>query len=446
MDAQEAQKLFGDSKKEIGLGCPPDDFGENADMALADFCSPQAKLVVGEVARWIVDLPVPDAAIPTTFGNRMNVWGTTDGNPPPGVAEATNTIATPNLFPSDFIIRGFVVRVLVPPEGRLIRGAWCPVGTSPDLPGIPDAWTQNDWSNGCFGTFGGGSPTEPTPGMILSGLACWKAAYPFMNAYELRVGQNHQDSLIKQPLTSIATVEPFTEAEAAGNVYGASIDDINAFNQRMGTILGNGNQFLGANFKRLGSMQNATPVNVGDFTVSREEDGEPTMWGGPGIPQNPMVKEPFLLNTPLFWPAGHSISIEFVVSSSFYQAQMQRWLSVTGGVGGQPGMDLNLPPSFAMSQIAGYTGIAPTVPTATSMLEQTLDSSQSQVAQQTLVGRFLGKYGRMVWEVDVIGWRVTNPSWQPVVARAIHKGRIVAPVGYGSITSLMHDLRRGSST
>ena len=433
---------FGDARKELGLGCPPTDYGENVDQALADFCNPQARLVIGESARWIVDLPVADAVIPTTFGNRMNVWGTQDETPPPGVAEATNTVATPNLFPSDFIIRGFQVRILVPPEGRLIRGAWLPVGTNGALPGIPDAWTINDVTNGAFGTVG--ALGTPTPGMILSGLACWKVGYAAANAYELRVGIDHQNALIRQPLTTLATVEPFSEAEAAGNVFGANIDDINKFNQRMVALnVAPGFQFLPPNFKRLGALT-VGGVDVGDFTVSREEDGSPTMWGGPGIPGNPNQKDPLVLHTPLFWPAGHSISIEFGVSSNFYLAEMQRWLSATGGTGGNAGADLNLPPSALVAAQGGYTGLTPTTPGATGMLEQTLDTMPVNVAQQTVAGRMIGKFGRMVFEVTVMGWRLTNPSWHPVVARAINKGAIAAPVGYGTLAPYMERLRAQS--
>ena len=39
------------------------------------------------------------------------------------------------------------------------------------------------------------------------------------------------------------------------------------------------------------------------------------------------------------------MSISLDVNDQAYQTTFQRWLSVTGGSGGQPGADLNLPPS-----------------------------------------------------------------------------------------------------
>lgn len=434
-----APHQFKDARKELGLGCPPEDYGTNADQALADFCSPQSRLEVGETARWIIDTPVLDNTIVTTFGNRWNVWGTRDEQPPPGVAEATNTMATPNLFPGNFLIRGFQVRILVPPEGRLIRGALYNVPSgSFALPGIADDWTQNDWTNGAFGTLPAGA-TEPVKALLYSGTACWKVAYPLVNAMELNIGQNHQDSLIKQPLTACATVQPFTEAEAAGTVYGGSIDDVNAFNQRM-VDLGSAQQFILPAFKRLGALT-VGGVDVGDFTVSREEDGEPTMWGGPGVPVSPFQRTPFLLDVPMFWPAGQSLSILLDVSSSRYLQQAQRWLSVTGGSGGNTGADLNLPPSNLLAGVVGYTGLAPTTSGATGMLEQTLDAAPVNVAQQSEVGRAVLKFGRMVIEIVAYGWRMTNPSWEPVVARAIRKGAIIAPAGHGSLNMYMRELQ-----
>jgi hypothetical protein len=51
--------------------------------------------------------------------------------------------------------------------------------------------------------------------------------------------------------------------------------------------------------------------------------------------------------------------------------------------------------------------------------------------------RCLLKAGAMVFEVAVIGFRVGNPKWGPVVANAIKRGVISAPNGYGSLTTYL---------
>lgn len=428
---------FKDAKKEIGLGLPPDAYGDNADLAIADQCSPQARIVVAEVARWRTDLPVLDTVIPGTYGDRLSPWNTPDGDPPPGVTTATNTLSTPGLFATDMILRGLSVRILVEPEARLIRGNFYnPGGTPANLPGSPDVFTQNDLLNNALGLAQGQG--APLPAELLFGMATWKAAFAFVNAYELIVGKNHQDRLIAEPLTQVAHIEPFAEAEAAGMVFGSNQDRVNELNARLSN-LGVLNQFMPVYAKRLGALTPAPGVVVSDFAPSREEDGSMTMWGGIGIPQNMLQHDPYLFTTPIFWPAGHPIGIFFSVNDEAYQAQFQRWLSLTGGVGGQTGADLSLPFSPTIAAAAGFNGVSPSVTGANVMLEQTLDVNiaPQNITEQVQTNRAILKAGSMVFEVAAIGFRVGNPKWMPLVARAIKAGAISAPNGWGSLASYM---------
>jgi hypothetical protein len=425
-----------DAKKEIGLGLPPDAYGENCDMVLADQCSPQSRVVIAEVARWRVDFPILDEQIAKTFGNNINVWGTPDGQAPSGVTTATNTLATPGIFAADMILRGFSIRVLVEPEARLIRANFFNPGASSNIPGSPDCFTQLDVTNGALGLAGGQS--TPTAAEVLYGMATWKSAFAFVNAYNLLVGKDYQDQLIREPLTQCAHIEPFATAEAAGLAFGSNQDRINELNQRL-TTLGIANQLLPIFAKRLGSLTIAGPLIVSDFTPSREEDGSQTMFGGIGVPMGHLHHDPYLFSTPLFWPAGHPLSIEFQVNDPRYQASFQRWLSVTGGVGGQAGQDLNLQPSASIAAVAGYNSLSPSTTGAAIMLEQTLDvvPAPTNNTQQQNVSRALLKSGAMVIEVAAIGHRVSSPAWCPVVARAIKQGAISAPRGYGSLAAWM---------
>jgi hypothetical protein len=432
-----ATQLLGrEAKKEIGLGQPPSAFGTGGcDTFLADQCSTSAPITIAEVAQWRVDLPVADAAIGTTFGDRLNVWGTADNTPPAGVTSASNTLATPQLFACDMVLRGIRIRVLVEPEARTIMGNFVDITEPGNLPGSPDVWTINDFNN-ALGLVGQGTEGGVTQGMIpaefLWGIPTWKAAYAFMQAYEIAVLKNHQDALIKEPLTQIGTIEPFAEAEAAGMAFASNQDRVLVLNQRL-VQLGIGQQFIPEYYKRLGALTVAG-ADVGDFTASREADASSAMFGGIGVPTPwARVREPYLFNQPIFWPAGHPMAIQFIVNNNSYQQDFQRWLSVTGGNAGNAGADLNLP----FSNVPGFSGIMPTVSATPTMLEQTLDTVPVNVPQRVQTNRALTKGGTMLFEIGAIGWRMSNPAWGPVVARAIAAGAILAPQGYGTLTTYL---------
>jgi hypothetical protein len=423
-----------DARKELGLGMPPETFGDGA-VALADMCSPNARIPVAETARWRVDLPISDVQIAKTFGNRINVWGTTDGQAPDGVSTASNTLGTPGLFADDMVLCGFRIRVLVEPEGRLIKGAVFNPGASSSLPGIPDDWTQADIANNLFGLAQGQSALLPA--QILYGIATWKAAYYFVNAYELFIGRSHQDAVFKQPLTETAHVEPFAMAEAAGLSFGSNQDRINELNARLSALgaAASGLQFAPSMWKRLGVVL-AGGNEVSDVTPSREEDGDVTMFGGIGVPMDHMWI-PLRFPLPIFWPAGKSIIIEFQVNDPKSQADFQRWLSITGGNNGNAGSDLSLPYSAQIAAVPGYTGLSPTTPGAGTMPEQSLDLAPVIVNNQVQANRCILKAGSLIFEVSAEGYRVGSPGWAPYVARAIRAGEIIAPHGYGNLVSYL---------
>jgi len=435
-----AQNAFSrEARKEIGLGQPPESYGSNCDTFLASQCAPQGRIEIAEVAQWRTDLPVADAAIGTTYSTRLNIWTTPDNQPPPGVTSSSNTLATPAIFASDMVIRGIRVRILVEPEARTIMGNF--VDIADNLPGSPDVWTIHDLNN-ALGLVGQGTEGGITQFMIpaefLWGIPTWKAAYAFWQGFELAVLKNHQDALIKEPLTQVGTIQPFAEAEAAGLAFASNQDRVLVLNDRL-VQLSQTQQFLPEYFKRLGALT-VGGLDVGDFTASREADASSAMFGGIGVPTPwSCCREPFLFNQPMFWPAGHPMNIQLIVNNQTYQTDFQRWLSVTGGNGGNVGEDLNLP----LSHVTGMSGIMPTVSASPTMLEQTLDVSPTpviNVPQQVQTNRAILKGGTMLFEIGVIGWRCSNPRWGPVLARAISSGAILAPQGYGSLTTYLSSL------
>jgi len=441
-----------EARKELGLGQSPDIWGTNADAALAQMLSPTGRIEIVEVAQWRVDIPVADSAIPGTYGDRINVWGTSDGQPPQGVTAATNTLATPGVFPADMLIRGLSVRILVTPEGRLIPGNFVDAAGLVNLPASVDVATQNDVA--------GETDTEPPvaynclnlatlgqaeqsilPSQLLYGFPSWRVAYNLVLAYELTLLRNHQEQLIREPLTQVAHIEPFADAHAAGLAFACSQEAVLSLNERLVGMGLTTQQFMPVFFERYGSATGAIPLgttppttspgNVGVFTVSRERTAQSAVFGAIGIPQNRIQRDPYLFPVPVFWPHGAPMAIQFLANNEAYQAEFQRWLSLTGGVGGQQGRDLDLP----FSLVNGLSGIMPSslVPGVTTV-EQTLDPQNPiLVSQQTQTNLALLKYGPLLLEIGVIGCRMSNPAWGPIVARAIRAGAIMAPMGWGDL-------------
>jgi hypothetical protein len=411
------------AKRELGMGAPPPPDATQADQMLARLvCDPSAKVDVVEVAEWILDFPQLDNTIVNTWGPRINVFGTPDSQPPPGITDANNTLPVPGMPSSDYVVTGLLVACYVEPEARLIRGnAWNPAGSIVQ-PASPDVFTANDLANGAISGVAGFAGSDYKAALLLWGMPSWRWAYNFVLGYELNWFKEHQTSLIKEPLTKIAMIQPFAESDAAGIVFASNEDRIAVENARL-TALGDPHQFLGISHKRLGSVTVAG-VNVGVFTPTREEDSSPTMWGGPGVPQSPHQKEPLRLACPVYWPSGSPFGIEFTVKDPEYQAEMQRWLSLTGGNNGNPGLDLNLPQSATLN---GNTTSGGNI-----MLEQTLDAIPALVSQAVNTNRGLYKGGRATLSVGLLGKRIPQ-AWKAAVWRAVQSGAIQAPMGYGSL-------------
>lgn len=424
------------ARKQLGMGMPPDQMGcATLDAALVqELCSPAAKLTIVEVADWTVDLPISDKDIGTTFADTIDVWGTANGKPPSGVAYASNTLATPGLVPSDMIIRGLSIRVLVEPETRLIKGNQVVVGAASPAP-IPASFDVFDQNSTANNTMGLGAGQSMIPAWIYYGLPTWRAAYAFMNGYNIVWSKNYQDLLIREPLTQSATIQPFAEAEAAGLAFTGDWDTVNQYNKRLQGLVGAPGfpalqQFIPVTHERLGSYTVAGPLNIDDVTPTREQDASPSIFGGIGVPRGRHQIDPFIFASPVFWPAGHTMGIQFQARDPKYQQAMQRWLSLTGGVGGQPGTDLALP--FAAAGVFNASGLAPTSTAANTATEITEDAAFTATTQQVPTIRGLNKFGRMRFEVGLVGLRVPQ-SWKSTVMKAIQAGAIQAPNGYGSL-------------
>lgn len=436
---------MGSAAKEIGFGAPPQFFDSNTAVALAKIlAAPTSRGIIVESASWDIDFPITDAQVAQTFGKVIAPFSTADNQPPAGVFASSNTLTAPQMPTSDMVILGVRVRFLVEPESRLIRGnVFNPTGIAA-APGSPDVFSNNDYAGlslglGAAGEGTGAAAAHYLPAELLWGTPTWRAAYNAMKAYQLDWKMQHQDSLIKEPLTQIATVEPFAEAMAAGTSFTSNIDRIRVFNDRMNAGVAPGPVvFEPITHKRLGSFNAGGQTNSGDFTPTREEDGSPTVFGGIGVPEDDQQKSPLIFPVPVFWPSGQPFGLQLSVHNEDAQAEMQRWLSVTGGSNGTAGSDLALAP---WSTPVGPPLVSPGFTSfgAGIMQEVTLDPVNgagvpTAVSQGSPLIRFLGKGGVMVIEMGIIGMRITQ-AWKASVYQAIQSGAIQAPMGFGTLPS-----------
>ena len=435
----------GNARKEIGFGAPPWMFDPDTAKALAKILSaPTSRGIIAESAQWDVVFPISDADTAATFGKVIAPFSTPDGQPPRGVFNSSNTLTAPQMPSSDMIIFGVRTRVLVEPESRLIRGnVFNPTGVTV-APGSPSEFSSNDFANNAMGfPNGDGGVTAAAagliPGELLWGTPTWRFAYNLIKAYQLDWKMQQQDSLVKQPLLTIATVEPFAEAMAAGTSFTSNIDRIRVFNDRMGQLgLATPLIFEPITHKRLGSFNAGTGTNTGAFTVTREEDGSPTVFGGIGVPEDDQMASPMIFPVPIFWPSGQPFGLQLSLYNEDAQAEMQRWLSVTGGSFGTAGSDLALapwssPPGPVLAS-PGFTN------TGTGIMDEiTLDpvngaGQPTAVSEGSPLMRFLGKGGVAVIQMDILGMRITQ-AWKSAVYAAIQAGAIQAPMGYGTLPS-----------
>jgi hypothetical protein len=433
------------AKREIGFGAPPWMFDPDSAKALAKIlAAPASRGIIAESAQWDITFPITDPNVAATFGKTLAPFSTPDGQPPQGVFSSSNTLTAPQMPTSDMIIFGVRTRVLVEPESRLIRGnAFDPTDVT-NAPGSPDVFSANDFNNNAMGfPNGDGGITAEAAGLIpaelLWGTPTWRFAYNLIKAYQLDWKMQQQDSLVKQPLLTIATVEPFAEAMAAGTSFTSNIDRVRVFNDRMQLMgLASPIIFEPVTHKRLGSFNAGTGTNTGAFTPTREEDGSPTVYGGIGVPEDEQMASPMIFPVPIFWPSGQPFGLQLSLYNEDAQAEMQRWLSVTGGAGGVAGNDLALapwstPPGPALVT-PGFTN------TGTGIMDEiTLDpvngaGQPTAVSQGSPLMRLLGKGGTAVLQMDILGMRITQ-DWKSAVYAAIQAGAIQAPMGYGTLPS-----------
>jgi hypothetical protein len=432
------------ARKEIGFGAPPWMFDSNTAQALAKvLAAPTSRGIIAESAQWDITFPITDPQILSTFGKTLAPFSTADGQPPAGVSNSSNTLTAPQMPTSDMIIFGVRTRVLVEPESRLIRGnVFNPTDVTVS-PGSPDVFSGNDFTGNAMGfPNGDGGVTAAAAGLIpaelLWGTPTWRFGYNLIKAYQLDWKMQQQDSLVKQPLLTIATIEPFAEAMAAGTSFTSNIDRIRVFNDRMQQMgLASPVVFEPITHKRLGSYNAGTGTNLGDFTPTREEDGSPTVYGGIGVPEDDQMASPMIFPVPIFWPSGQPYGLQLSLYNEQAQAEMQRWLSVTGGSGGKAGQDFALGPWGAYGPALASPGFTNTGTGI--MSEITLDpvggaGQPIAVSQSSPLMRFLGKGGIAVLQMDILGMRITQ-DWKAPVYQAIKAGSIQAPMGYGTLPS-----------
>jgi len=421
------------ASKELGMGQPPPRDHHAAEEALAALIyGEHSRFDLVESSEWTLQFPMLDANVGQVFGPSIDVFSTPNGQPPPGVLGAFNTLSVPGMPNSNMLVWGLMVRISVEAEGRLIRAnLQIPIAGQANPSASPDVFDTVDIAAGIFGTVGGTSCNTPIPAELSFGTPGWKFAYDLALGYELDFLKEHQVSLIRQPLKTLAMITPFASAEAAGLAYGSNIDRVRAWNDRVAALAQTAavGVLSPITHKRIGVFAGyAAGATGGDFPPTREEDASPTMFGALGMPHSHFTPSPLLFTSPMWWPRGAPVSIKFNVLGQAgvpYQTDMQRQAGLTGGFNGAAGTDLNLP----LSAVLGGNTLAGPV-------EQSLDAIPTAQAVIVNTNRALAKFANVSILVGLIGKRVP-PAWHHCIARQIGCGAIQMPHGAGDIGHLI---------
>lgn len=390
---------FGNDKDRVkrvpfGLGQQPGMPGA-AERALR--CSFGNTPVVEEVV-WTIPLPLTEIEAQATFGDIVNVL-TSQANVL-GVASIDSTFLLNGVLQTDLYTTGIGVHVFTEPETfSSIGNGWGPIpGTPTAPPPSPDVFTENDRLNGALGAAFFGNPAAQTlsPADLEWGSPAWRAGWHFINGYQFQWKTSQRELVLNELAADISYFGAFADAEASGTSEVPIAEFVAAVNA-LYRAKGAPSIFLPANFRRVGSVTLAGPVNVGVFHPTRDFDLAPVTWGGlrwQGYGcKGQMYRQ---IENPCFLERGIPIGMQFVAQDPVHQAAMLEAMTIDNSSLGS-----NIAPDRNVTCITA-TG-------ANVMLEQTIDVLPvlvTNMAQQVNVCRQVFKGGILKIGIKLKGWEM----------------------------------------
>ena len=378
----------------FGMGLQPGALGAAAAAQQCLTCG-FGNVPVTEEVVWTIVTPMTSEQVTQTFGDTVNLFNPSGSIA--GVNSIDSTFLVNGILQTDLFCTGLGIHVFVEPisfsalgNGWLAPGS---AGTSP--PPSPDVWTVNDLANGALG----GVTTGIVPASLDWGTSAQEAAWNFINAYQLQLRTNQRELMLNELLADVSYMASFADLQGAGT-SDATVIEYAALANAQYRNQGSTYIFLPVNFRRYGSVtvtEGESQVNVGLFHATRDFEQVPVTRGGPKVQGAQCCGGMYRkIEKPCYFERGIPIGPQFVAVDPVHQARFQAALSIDSMTGSQ---NLQVDANVGGNTLTG----------AASMLEQTLDSSPANVAEQMVMQRQVYTGGIFKVGVKLKGWEMPGP-------------------------------------
>lgn len=372
--------------RQVGLGKINPKSGDVSMIRRLASC-PFATVPVNEFLKWTASLPVSDENIKSTFGDSIDLIG--NGMSVAGVVSVDSSFVVNGILQTDMLCYGVGVFVYSEPFSGVAQGNAIPVEVTTPMVS-PDVFTANDLANGCLGTFPEG--TSPKPASLELGFPAWEAAWQMAQGYRLDWRFMQRYYLLQEMLSDVCHFGPFAECVGAGTSEIENQQYVKLVNDQYASM-GSPYRFQPITHRRLGSVGAGTQQspNTGVFRPTNDFKYTTVTHGGLRNQERGRVGDPFRrFPRPILLKSGKPIGLKLQAVNAYHQAQMQRYISISEGLGGTAA---DIPIASNMSTV--FT------PTGTDIAEeQTLEASPSLVSQSINTDDVLFKYGS--WKIAIL--------------------------------------------
>ena len=412
----------------IGLGQAP-----SSDLAESILQIGFTQVPVIEYVTWTTNVPLTDQEISMTFGSEIDVLQ----NPKsvPGIDDVDSSFVQNGTLQVDMLAIGFGVHAFGEPltfstNINFLSPVPAP-GSSNNAPVSPDVFTVNDQKSGALGASVQSQTTFLDAAEFIWGGDAWQALWHLVNAYQFQWIMQQRYLLINELAADVCYFGPYAEAQAAGTSDLPIQEYLFEANARYIQKNGGG-QGVPINCRRVGSVNGSTngfgltglTGNVGVFHPTRDFDLAPTTWGGIRNQGGAACCLPFRkLIKPVLLEKGIPIGMLLRVQDDYHQRQMQKYLSISDGLGGGAA-NVTVAPSI--------NGLTP----ANAMPELTLDQPPNQfAAQQVDTDRIIVKGGTFKLAILIKGFEIWGPWKEYMVKNMAQYVSMPSITGGGTGTS-----------
>jgi len=392
---------------QFGLGVEP---GSPGTLGAVDKCIKCGfgNIPVIEEVVWTIPLPLTADEALSTFGDTVNLLS--GSSSVPGVASIDSTFLINGILQTDILAQGIGVHIFCEPMSfSTIGNAFTAPSETTAPPPSPDVFTANDEAQEAMG-----DGVSLTPAVFEFGAPVWRAGWNFINAYQFVWKTSQRELVLNELAADVSYFGSFADAAAAGTSEIPIIEFVAATNA-IYRSKGSGTIFLPVNFRRVGSVNNASITqNVGVFHPTRDFDLAPVTWGGlrwQGYGCKGQMYRP--IESPCFIERGIPVGMLFQSQDAVHQALMMQALTIDNEpLGTNVEIDENLSCATIVGALAG-AGVPQAFPIANNnvMLEQTLDATPVLVQQQVDTCRQIFKGGILKIGIKIKGWEMPG-GWK----------------------------------